>query len=358
MSPGELSASSFEFYEGIRIIIPGTVCVALYGAIVATFGLDAPSPDDSLVAAAIAALVVGLLLLFIDAPARSIAYLTDLPDRALHNWGLELPAGGAMVNLYFVLLDTDLPAGIRNRALYMGSIFRIGFELVYLLFLAALAVISLAFLVPDAGESRSDANVTTILWVGLSSFVALFVVALILDNQRSRKGNRARLAAQQSPTKRWPVLLGQISPLDWVLGALSVVLSVVYQASGAEILAALAIAILAGIWATRYFRGARRVKGEGHEKLAMPVAALWYCGAGGMMCWFAATNFPAGSSLSVVETTGWLAVALFAGALMVSRGPERKLRGSYSTQRMWFQLNEARLKAKYTAPSDDLPPPP
>jgi hypothetical protein len=89
MPPGEIGASSFEFYEGIRIFIPGAALVGLYAGVVATFGLDAPTPANSFVAAAVSALLAGLLLYFIDYPSRGAAFRSGLPDKELESW--ELP---------------------------------------------------------------------------------------------------------------------------------------------------------------------------------------------------------------------------------------------------------------------------
>jgi hypothetical protein len=42
MGEETLNASGFEFYEGIRIIVPGALVVVLYLAIRGTFDLHAP----------------------------------------------------------------------------------------------------------------------------------------------------------------------------------------------------------------------------------------------------------------------------------------------------------------------------
>jgi hypothetical protein len=185
MPPGEIGASSFEFYEGIRIFIPGAAVVGLYTGVVNTFALAAPDPANNLVAAAVAALLVGLLLYFIDYPSRGAAYLSGLPDQELENW--NLPKSLNRVNLYFVLMDTDLPGGIRNRALYMGSMYRIGVELAYLLFVTSVCVLGIALFLPSSGRPVSAAPIEPVLWVGAGLFALLFAITLGLDASRARK---------------------------------------------------------------------------------------------------------------------------------------------------------------------------
>jgi hypothetical protein len=344
MSSGELGASSFEFYEGIRILIPGAVCVGLYAGVVATFGLAAPTPHQNIIGALVAALIVGLLLHFMDFPSRSAVYRSELPDAELEEW--ELPPDLSRANFYFVLLDTDIPSGIRNRALYMGSMFRIGYELIYLLFGTAIGVVGLAFLIPSAGPERPDIAVLPALWVAAALFAAIFLVTFGLDLRHPR-GSGETLRSRRG--QRLQLLWRQISTFDCVLLVASTALAVAYQRYSHAVLAGAAIAAPAVAWTVRFQRGYFDAAGERHERLASPVAALWYCWTGAMLCVLAALNFPAHCSLGIAEVVAWLGSALFAGVLMVSRGPEKKLRGSYSTQRTWLRLNAEALRQRYLA---------
>src|SRR5438270_10955811 len=117
MGEDALGTSGFEFYEGIRILIPGAVVVALYAAIRATFQLHTASASDAL-AGFVLALMSGLLLYFIDFSGRSQIYSQAQPHRVLEQWieerKLTPPRGLSATNLYFVLIDTTLPPGIRS----------------------------------------------------------------------------------------------------------------------------------------------------------------------------------------------------------------------------------------------------
>jgi hypothetical protein len=347
MSSGELGASSFEFYEGIRILIPGAACVGLYSGVVATFGLAAPTPHESIIGALIATLIAGLLLHFIDLPSRSTVYRSELPDVVLEEW--KLPSGLNRVNFYFVLLDTDIPSGIRNRALYMGSMFRIGYELIYLLFATAVCVVTLAFLIPGAGPEQPNTAVVSALWTGAALFAALFLTTLGLDLYRPRGTGETVWIKRK---RRLRLLLQQLSALDCLLLMASLALAGAYQHFGFASLAGAAVAVPGLAWAVRFQRGYLDPVDRRPTRLSSPVAALWYCWTGVMLSVLAALNFPAQCSLGIAETVAWLGSALFAGVLMVSRGPEKKLRGSYSTQRTWLRLNEEKLKQKYLSPPE------
>src|SRR5690242_14921107 len=116
---GGVDAASFEFYEGIRIFIPGAVPVGLAAAIGETFHATATDLADKEITAIIAALGVGLLFYFVDAPARAASFKSLQPTELLDSWAVK-PQGVSTLNAYLMMLDTDIPASIRARALYMG----------------------------------------------------------------------------------------------------------------------------------------------------------------------------------------------------------------------------------------------
>lgn len=343
MQPGEFGTSSFEFYEGIRILTPGAAIVGLYAGVVFTFGLEAPVPSQNFFGAAVAALVIGLLLHFVDLPSRSTAYKTELPDEVIEDW--RLPERVSKINFYFVLLDVDIPSGIRNRALYMGSMFRIGFELIYLLFTTAVVVIGFSFLVPTAGVQRSSHDVEPVLWTATALFVGLFVAALVFDLRNPSGDSPTTWGRRKERLLALCRQLGARGPLALLA---SVLLAVAYQCSGKAVLGGAAIAIPAVVWGVKYHKG-QRGRGGSWKRLSMPVAALWFSWTGATLCALAAMNVPHSSSLGVAEAIGWLVAALLGGVLMQSRGPEKKLRGSYWTQRTWLTLNEEALRSKYSA---------
>lgn len=167
---GEVSPSSFEFYEGIRILIPGALVVGAYEAVVATFRFEAPQATSDALAAFVAALVVGMVAYFLDFPSKGTAFRYLLPDATVRQWNVPAPPGRRPETLYFLILDEVLPAGLRNRALYYGSIFRIGYEAIYILFLTGFAVIGLCFL--DLGHAHARyANSSTRTALGVASGV-------------------------------------------------------------------------------------------------------------------------------------------------------------------------------------------
>lgn len=334
MPPGEIGASSFEFYEGIRIFIPGAATVGLYTGVVNTFALDAPNPANSFVAAAVAALLVGLLLYFIDYPSRGAAYRSGLPDQELKKWGL--PRSLNPLNLYFVLMDTDVPGGIRSRALYMGSMYRIGVELAYLLFVTSICVLGIALFLPSSGRPVSAAPIEPVLWVGAGLFALLFAITLGLDASRaqSRREIGTRLL---KPVKefRW---------IDVALLLISALLIASYLCWEADYLAAAAVTVPGLTWAVRYHRGHRD---QGY--VSTQFALFWLCWCGAALCVLAALNLPQNSTLTLADTVGWVGLALLAGITVAAR-PEKKLRGIYSTQRLWLQMNREALERKYVIP--------
>lgn len=337
MSSGELGASSFEFYEGIRIFIPGAACVALYAGVVATFGLEAPMPTENIVGSALGSLICGLFLYFVDFPSHSATFRSGLPDRQLDE--VKLPEGLNRTNLYFVLLDTEIPTGIKDRALYMGSMFRIGFELTYLLFATAVAVVSIALLVPSAGGPRSSAEVGSVLWVALGVFVGLFLLAISLDLLRVARQSRVKKAGWRKVLSK---SVAGFTRLDRCLLALTLGLLLAYARFDVRLLGGLAIALPLATWAVRYQRG---YPGKaGREPCPRSIAVVWVSLAGSVLCAVGLLALPDASALGLPEAVGWLATALFAGGIVVSRGPEKKIRGSYSTQRTWLSLSQARIR--------------
>src|SRR6266545_2151956 len=119
----DVSAGSFEFYEGIRILVPGGVAVGLITAIGNTFGVSGLNLAESIAGALAIALLLGFLAYYVDAPAKAAVFSPDQPTSTLAAWGVEPPSGMRLLNVYFVLLDEVMPAPIRARALYMGSIY-------------------------------------------------------------------------------------------------------------------------------------------------------------------------------------------------------------------------------------------
>src|SRR5689334_9673491 len=102
-------AASFEFYEGIRIIIPGALAVGLTDAIVRTAHPNGHGLGLTTLPTLMATVVVGLLLYFVDLPAKTPYYRTDMPTDAMKEFGKPR---ANIVSLFMVMLDTEVPAGI------------------------------------------------------------------------------------------------------------------------------------------------------------------------------------------------------------------------------------------------------
>lgn len=119
MAESGISAASFDFYEGIRILLPGALAVGLFAGATSTFEQPGLVLSDNTFGAVIAVIIVGLLFYFVDVPAKAAAYFVNLPTDHLERWGATTRDDQSLLNVYFVMFDEDLPAGIRARALYM-----------------------------------------------------------------------------------------------------------------------------------------------------------------------------------------------------------------------------------------------
>ena len=79
----EVSSSSFEFYEGLRVLVPGSLAVGLFAAATRTFGVgDAITFEDAVIAV-VATLAIGFVLLFVDVPARAAVFCVRGPGAVL-----------------------------------------------------------------------------------------------------------------------------------------------------------------------------------------------------------------------------------------------------------------------------------
>jgi hypothetical protein len=112
----------------------------------------------------------------------------------------------------------------------------------------------------------------------------------------------------------------------------------------ADYLAGTAITMPALTWAVRYHRGHR---GQGY--VSTQFALFWLCWCGATLCGLAALNLPQHSTLTLADAVGWVGLALLAGVTVAAR-PEKKLRGIYSTQRLWLRMNSEMLVKKHVAP--------
>jgi hypothetical protein len=359
----QVSSSSFEFYEGLRVLVPGSLAVGLFAAAARTFGLgDAITFEDAVIGV-VATLAIGFVLLFVDVPARAAVFAHDAPAQFMRSWAdLEpLPPGSNHLNVYYELLDAEFPPVLRDRINYLGVIFRIGFEMVYLAALAV-PVLAVATLFPSVGDARQG-DESALRW---TFGVALVLhVAIVAGAIWSRKNERSwrRLGedlAREVPAIDRVFLLGGFVALAYHL------------TTDARWAGVAAIALPGAVWTIRYYRGVPRRDPQGsansergHEpeahvdaseegepprpryaarqNLHAASAAVTFGLAVVPLCAIGVARPDETSPLDAYVAAAWLAVSLVGAVLIAARGHERKLQGSYGTQRTWLARNRTKL---------------
>jgi hypothetical protein len=346
MNVSNVSSSSFQAYEGIRILVPGAVMVTLYGAVVSTFDLAAPSPASNAFAAAVAALLAGLFLRFIDLPARSAAYRSrDLPDRELRRWDIDPRPYGGHTNVFFVMLDASFPPTIRDRGLYMGSIFRIGFESIYAVGFTSLAVLVAATTFRDLGPSRGATSATCwLLYVFAGGHcVALAGAVAGLYMYRRRRHSRGAALRELADDVRADPLAVAVGSI--VMGMLALL---VFIATHNTLLGIAAPAAPMATWAVLYVRGRGRDSPiEPRDPISAPTAVGLYGAASIIALVEAAVWMNTQSPLNTRTAFAWGVASLIPAVVMANRGAERSLIGSYRTQTTWLRFNRDTLIKEY-----------
>jgi hypothetical protein len=338
---GEISSSSFEFYEGLRTLVPGGLVVGLYAAVVATFGVGGSLTLGHGLAALLAALAVGFVLLFLDVPSRAAVFQFDAPERFLRSWQGVAPRGNTShLNIYYEILDVEMPPGIRTKIYYFGAIYRIGFEGIYLA-AAALPVLIIAVVFPSVGVSRGETTSGAIRWLFAAGLLLHLVIVSIAFSSRYEQHRRKEPRQQpRSRADRWREvgkdLRSEIPSLDRVLLAAGVGALALNLAFGWRWVGIAAVALPGTTWAVRYYCGVRTSANGLRQNLHAVTATLTYGLAAISICAIGAKGAVSESPLNVRVVTGWLLATLVAGALVSARAHERKLLGSYSTQRTWL----------------------
>jgi hypothetical protein len=345
---GDVNPSSFEAYEGIRILIPGAIAVTIYGGVVATYAPSAISPGSNALVDVVAALLAGLALLFLDLPVKSVAYRNpNLPDRELRSWNIDPSPYGDHLNLYFVMLDVSFPATIRNRSLYMGSVFRIGFEGLYFLGLTSVGVVLTAAAFPETGPLRHGTTATqAVLFSTAGAHAVAFVGALV-----------ARLLYRLNPKRKgWVEAARAVSrelAKDLGLSGFFAVLTGFYALgpfvdTHSAFAGVIAVGVPLGAWAVRYFRGRPgQTKEELRRRLSPPAAVLLYAIPSAFGCIEAGLRVSPTSTLDTRTAFAWSVASLIPALLILSRGHERKLNGSFKAQTTWMRVNRDALVRAY-----------
>jgi len=358
---GEISSSAFEFYEGLRVLISGGVVVGLYSAVASTYARSGDIVSSSPVLALLVSLFVGLLLLFLDLPARAAVSSYDAPVPMIETWE-ERPSGGASrLNVYYEILDAEVPTGIRNRTHYLGAIYRIGFEAIYFT-ATSVAVLAIAVAAPTTGPNRNDGS-TTVRWLfvagALSHLTAVGGAVVARHREHARKNRPAwkRLKAD---------LATEIPRADRILLIVAAVLVGACLSGFSRWLSVPGIGLPLLLWAFRYFFGVKRREPSSNEgsnsessagvtrlssrgarqNLHGVSAAVLFGMSAIFVCVCAAVRAPTGSALSPAVALGWIATTLIAAMLLVARGHEKRLLGSYAIQRAWLNQNRDKLVNK------------
>lgn len=332
----EVGPGSFAEYEGIRVVIPGLLT---YGVAVATFRTVAPSEKASLLenplTGIVATLAIGLLLYFLDVPARSAAYAKNQPTDYLNEKFPEIHSG-ELLTAYLLLLNTRMPSNTRNRALYMGSMFRIGVEMILALAIASSAVFGAALLNygPDRGAVSAQAP-----RFAAGFLVVVFVLALWANAAYGPAKAGERLKKFLTGFLTWSMVLYCIG---LALIALPVLLAH-YQKLPAlqhRYVAVVGIAISIAYWNWRYVRGDLSSKSTGsrREPLDSPFAGFLFLAP----ILLGLSLYTPGDKNVLPSTgylVGWIAAAGLVIAMVVIRGHERKLHGVYRGQTRWLKDN-------------------
>jgi hypothetical protein len=343
MAVGEISSSAFEFYEGLRVVISGAVAVGLYSAVAGTFGTPAGALGANTLAAIIAGLLVGVFLLFLDVPAKAAVASFEAPVAHIQSWqGVAPSPGASYLNVYFEVLDAEFPAGIRDRTHYLGAIYRIGFEAIYLS-AASLGVLSLAVLFPSVGINRATSEDTTLRWIFVAGAVLHGAIAVgairarYYEHQRKRRPARQRLFDDLLTEIPWGdrmLLAGGVAGIAW------------FSSGGPRWVGGAGVAVPALIWAFRYYFGVRGADGGKSQNLHGVTAAVLFGIAAISVCACGLARATGKSPLSVAVAVGWLSLSIVAALLVAARGHEKRLLGSYGIQRAWLSQNRDQLISK------------
>ncbi|MCM3659990.1 hypothetical protein M3148_03120 [Georgenia satyanarayanai] len=339
---GDFGASSFDSYEGIRIIIPGfvvfTVGFAAYSTVAP--GDTGLMTSDALLTVA-AAIVVGLVLYFWDFPAQSAAYLERQPTEHLEQMYPHIQPARLLTS-YLLILNTRMPANIRNRSLYMGSMYRIGLETILAMAVSSAVVFGASLF--DYGSSSEDGIGLARNWCAVSIW---FTVALgVVLNRGYEKKSGARL---QKFRTGWLTLRESVAsirhPSMWIYGAGLVAILCAPGAGrwlhwspvGVSVCASGGFALSFFYWARRYVRG-DGVSGDVRKRKRLPplaAGALLAAPVSVLLLFAQASQRSILNDLTLL--CAWTALTNLMIISVMIRGHERKLHGAYAGQKRWLR---------------------
>ena len=341
----EVSPSSFDSYEGIRIVIPGLVG---FGVGLGAFATVAPDQDlgimENAFVGVVAALVLGLFFYYWDIPARSAAYNENQPTDYLEK---EFPKEKRFVVLtaYLLLLNTKMPSNTRNRSLYMGSMYRIGVEMILSLGIAAYVVFvgSLFNYGPKAEYQGQGPRVI----VAVTLIVAFGACLVVNYEYERRKAVRIRglavhvhehLIKELMRRSMWPYGAGLALV---VVSNLSLFIDLVGGA--ARGFAAAGMVVCLGVWVFRYVRGVADEK-DSQKRVRLHSTTSGFLFIFPIVVSLVAFGVGERNVLGEVSlVTAWSVAACLVLATVVIRGHERKLHGVYRGQTRWLEENKDKL---------------
>jgi uncharacterized membrane protein YeaQ/YmgE (transglycosylase-associated protein family) len=345
---GEVAPGSFDSYEGIRIVIPGLI---VFAACIGTFKTLAPGEElgllDDPIVGLVGALVLGLFLYFWDIPARAASYGENQPTDYLEGKYPHVNPS-ELLTAYLLALNTKMPINTRSRSLYMGSMYRIGMEMVVALGLAS----TLAFAASLFEYGRQDE--LTGHWpriTAAASLVAAYLLGVIINQGYERRSaERSREAMSRLGRSMW-IDIARPSIYLYGLGAILIVLpnlTFVIDHTPArfrQVGAAIGLGLCFGHWAYMYVRGFQKDRATPRKRRRMHSAT-----AGALLMIPLAISLvtydPGPSDVlgSVNRLVAWTAVAALVVFSVVVRGHERKLHGVYRGQTRWLAENPEAMR--------------
>jgi hypothetical protein len=350
----EVGPGSFDSYEGIRIVIPGLITFA---AAAVTFKTIAPNQSTAFLEntflSLVGALAVGLILYFWDIPSRAASYSEYQPTDFLKGQYPHVNQA-ELLTAYLLALNAKMPANIRNRALYMGSMYRIGIEMILALSSASATVIGASLL--SYGTSQVSAGRSSRDVAGLF-LLAIFAMAVLVNRGYERK--RPARTGSTPVTLMSALRADLLRPSMWIytVGFIMLLipnLTVLINSlplNATRTLALVGFAVCNIYWIQRYIRGDAVDARNPRKRRKLDSAS-----SGALFV------LPLVTSLFVYHTgprtilptngyiSGWIAIASLVVLLVVIRGHERKLHGVYLGQTRWLQENPETMKAVLPKP--------
>lgn len=346
---GEVGPSSFDAYEGIRIVIPGLI---VYAAGLGAFRTLAPGQDIGVLAdplvGLVGSLVLGLLLYYWDLPARAAAFNEKQPTEYLEERYPKINPS-ELLTKYLLVLNDDMPANIRNRSLYMGSMYRIGLEMILGLGMASIVVFGAAF-VTGSGAHTSSGYIPRL--ISATTIAVAFALGVLVNHGYERRtAERSRETAVR--VRRLILLdLRRRASILFTLGLLALVIPnhgwlvdrvprVLLQS-----MSVVGLATCFGVWAYLYVRGFTRDPANHRRRMRIHSVT-----AGSLFCVptiLALAVYPARDGNVLADTSrlvAWTLVACLVTFSIVVRGHERKLHGVYLGQTRWLKDNPEAMKA-------------